>query len=135
MAISTQKTIYLQHTTHSSFKILIPKDKEAELTAGWLLNEAINLLKEAFPKERKFSDIVALQTVNRDYGIDHWLSFPHKSLEILRDQTKLRPFYKQQTKSKSGSNKVCLDDFILEAKLGFGAFSNVYLGIAVPMAF
>lgn len=133
-----QKIIFIQHTTGSKVKISIPlqRIKQQEYTSQWLLKEAIMALKRQFPKEAAtFDNIVALQTTNNKYAIDHCLCSPKNSISFLADGIILIPFYKQ-VKTQGGKNddsdiassQVTIDDFVVVTKLGYGAFSNVYLG-------
>lgn len=125
---SNKITLYIQHTDGSNVQICFPAEKSKELTCHWLVEQAIMKLKEAFPEGEGLSSIVALQTVYREYAVDHWLSIPYRNLSILRDGTMLKPYYRPAKKVDTHSTKVSLDDFIIETKLGYGAFSSVYLG-------
>lgn len=133
MTIPADKVINIQHSNNEVVQIMIPADKAKELTCYWLLQQAISKLKEKFPQEVNFDDIVTLCTVTRDYAVDHWLTFHYRNLSVLKSGTTLKPFYKQKSEeAKSLADddfkKVTLDDFIVEIKLGYGAFSKVFLG-------
>ena len=125
-------TLFIVLSPSKQVKLEIPSDKTKELTCHWLLEEAIAKLKQEFPEEEKIDDIVALCTVNHEFAVDHWLTFHYKNISILRNGTILKPFYKQSVPSKEErdlfNSKVTLNDFIVEIQLGYGAFSNVYLG-------
>lgn len=133
---SSQEIIYIQHTDGSKILIRFPSDRKAEVTTSWLLNEAITKLKNTFPEVEGFDNIVTLQTINADFVTDSWLSVPGNNLSNLKSETVLKPFYKQEISrnSEQGQSEVriSLQDFILEASLGRGAFSHVYLGNSNP---
>lgn len=121
------KNIFVQNESGQCIKIAVPVLKTKLHTCGWLLQEAKQKLQEAFPPEN-YENAVTLQTVNREYAVDHWLTLPKKSLSVIKDGTVLKLFYKQEDGSTNQFEKVTLDSFIIETKLGYGAFSNVYLG-------
>ena len=124
MASPAFKEILIQHQPEQLVTIVVPFLKTKEHTCGWLLQEAKRKLQKAFPSEN-FENMVALQTLKGEYAVDHWLTHPNKSLSVIKDGTILKPFYKQEV---NPFEKVSLESFIIETKLGYGAFSNVYLG-------
>lgn len=128
MTIPNTKSVSIQYGSEVKIKISFPATKSRDHTCAWLLDEAIRQLKQTYPNEKNFDNVVALQTVNGEFAVDHWLTMPRKNLSILRDETVLKPFFSQDISSDDASCKVSLDSFIIETKLGYGAFSNVYLG-------
>lgn len=127
MTKSHLKAIYVQHGLNTAVKLVVPADRGDHLTTQWLFNETIKELKAKFPTETCFDNVVALQTANNNFAIDYWLTQPNKPISVLKNETILKPFFKQPN-IKSSSGKVSLDDFIIETRLGYGAFSRVYLG-------
>lgn len=131
MANPASKNIYIEYALDQKLKISVPSTKTKVHTCGWLLEETIQKLKQVNPTNKQFENIVALQTTDDQFAIDHWLTLPQKSISILKDGIVLKPFYKQESGSKDINGKVSLEDFVVETKLGFGAFSNVYLGTCI----
>lgn len=131
---SDEKTIIvqIQYDGDSTLEIKIPEDCKKSLTCQWLLDEAtreinksptnLNLLEES-------KSIVTLKTKNNNYAVDHLLNNPTQSLQFLKTGTVLQPYYGSTEESlEEFDNKVELNDFDIETKLGHGAFSTVYLG-------
>ena len=127
MSAPVFKTILVQYQPKLHINISVPSSKSKEYSCRWLLQEAKRKLKKAFPSEN-FEDVVALQTLKGEYAVDLWLTLPNKSLSVIKDGTILKPFYKQDEDSTNQFEKVSLESFIIETKLGYGAFSTVYLG-------
>lgn len=122
--------IYIQNGAKGRIEIAFPSEKAHELTCHWLLEQTVSKLKQVFPDQENFDNIATLCTVSREYAVDHWLNFPYRSISVLKSGTVLYPFYRQTSKAKEdgSTKKISLDDFSVEIKLGFGAFSKVYLG-------
>lgn len=130
MTSFTLKTIYIENQYGPKLEVTLSTQFIKEQTCKWLLEELKSKLKQICSSEKlpEIDRIVALQTTDAQYAVDQWLTLPHKSANILENGTILKPFYKQSSNTKKNSTKISLDDFIIETKLGYGAFSNVYLG-------
>src|SRR4051812_25639909 len=127
MSVFSTTVISIKNSEKGSVEISFPSEKSQELTCHWLLEQTVLKLKQAFPDQENFDNIVALCTLNRDYAVDHLLTFPYRNLSVLRTGTVLVPFYRPAVKSQllkeeCSPKKLSLDDFAVEVKLGAGAF-------------
>lgn len=125
-------TVFIHYGVNSKVEIKIPENLQKHLTCAWLLEETINKIKKAggdLNLRDENATIVTLKTKNNDYAVDHLLNDPKQDLRFLRGGTILEPYYGVNTRCLDEfGNKVELSDFEIETKLGYGAFSNVYLG-------
>ena len=130
---SDQKII-IEHSYGIQFDITFPCKGKDQLTCGWLLQQVIKQLKNIAAMHaftRNPNDIIALRTKNCEYAVDHLLADPSRTLDFLKENTILHPYYgPNDQESKEYGIKVSLDNFEVETKLGHGAFSQVYLGIS-----
>ena len=115
-----------------NIEIDIPSEQLESLSTRWLLQETIRKFKQGC-KEQEFNEkrleILALKTKNKEYAVDCLLNDPKRSLAFLKAGTVLEPHYGDSSALKKEiRSKVGLKDFIIEAKLGCGSYSNVYLG-------
>ena len=76
---------------------------------------------------RNFSSIVALQTSDKRYAIDYWLSNFENSLKVLQDRMVLVPYFADD-RFKVTDQKINIDYFQILLMIGEGGFSKVYMG-------
>lgn len=125
-------SVFIQYNKTQQIEIKIPQNLQDSLTCGWLLEETIKKMTKVLdesPKPDEATGIATLRTKNCDFAVDFLLNDEKRSLNFLKDKTILEPYYGHNLRSTDEfESKLGLDDFEIETKLGYGAFSNVYLG-------
>lgn len=133
MAMPSSRRFIIELYPGETLEISIKEDAIKAYSCQRLLQDVITKAKATYPTEcKKFDEIVTLQTIVREFAVDHWLNHPNKSVSMIKDKKVLKPFYRQRIRDEG---KISLDHFIIETKLGQGAFSTVYLGTSVEIMF
>jgi hypothetical protein len=94
---SKNKIIYIE-VLNKLIYLKIERDEEENLTCGWLLCEAIRKIQEFYAgikhhEEFDAESVVCLQTKERNFALDYWLSCFERSVSVLNDGTILIPFF------------------------------------------
>jgi serine/threonine protein kinase len=123
------KVIYVENDKGYRIEIPISTLEESGLTCGWLVSETIRRFTEVNNKygyNQVVSNIFKLQTRDKLYTVDYWLSNFERSVAALKDKIVLQPFYGDPN-YKVTNQKIGLNYFEILKLIGCGGFSKVYL--------
>jgi len=128
------KMVFLELKNKKTFEIQFKIKEENALTVGWLLSEAIRKMKEYYDSKNlnlaNEAQILYLTSVDKNYNLDHWLTFLYRSISVLRDGQTLTPFYGDiNYEIHEKTEKIDLNYFHFQKIIGVGGFSQVILGL------
>lgn len=133
------KTIIIEYNDTLKTEISFLRTLQNQLDCGWLFRQAVKQLSEEAVVKNVSIDlenIIALRTKSNNYTLDHWLTFPERSVAPINDGSILVAYIKDTTVSterrsfnEGDASSVSFKDFDLLAKIGKGGYSRVYLGM------
>lgn len=126
-----EKTIFIQLENKKTYEIKFKTDEEKKLNVQWLLDEAIKKIEQNSDIKDVLHEkkILFLMTKDRNYNLDHWLTFMEKSIEVIKDGQMLTPFYSDLNYEINDKTDINPNYFHFLKSIGTGGFSDVFLGI------
>lgn len=130
------KTINILFERRIHAQISIPLREEGTLTCAWLHEEVAkqinfelqNKSQNTLEGRSSVTELI-LEASPRNVWLDYWLSLSEKPVHILTDgQTLIAREKMKPAPTMRQKKEICVKDFDILSKIGWGGFSAVYLG-------